>query len=59
MKPHFNSLSFLSASDTVHDHKRRRDSECIGAVRLPNTEDVLVGCADGFGSQADGKWGRS
>jgi len=29
MKPHFNSLSFLSASDTVHDHKRRWDSECI------------------------------
>jgi len=32
MKPHFSSLSFLSASDTVHDHKRRWDSECIGAV---------------------------
>ena len=23
-------------------------SECIGAVRLSNPEDVLVGCADGF-----------
>src|SRR5882672_1557657 len=23
-------------------------SECIGAVRLANPEDVLVGCADGF-----------
>jgi hypothetical protein len=58
MKPHFNSLSLLTASNTIHDHKRRWDSECIGAVRLPNTEDVPVGCADGFGSQADGKWGE-
>ena len=28
--------------------RRRRGSECIGAVRLPNAEDMFVSCVDGF-----------
>ena len=36
--------------DAAHEvfTSRGGRSECIGAVRLSNPEDVLVGCADGF-----------